>query len=108
MTGTLDLVQRGYTGLSVEEGMLRFDPALPEEIDRLALQLYYRGHHLEVVLDHDRLRVAAPASHLPPVRIGCDGHTDVLHAGDSVEFHLDPDGDRLARLTDPETDPLRA
>lgn len=88
MTGTLDLVQRGYTGLVVEQNQLVFEPALPEEVDRLRLRLYYRGHHLGVLLDHERLRISAPASDLPSVTITCAGHREELAAGNSVEFTL--------------------
>jgi trehalose/maltose hydrolase-like predicted phosphorylase len=91
MTGTLDLVQRGYTGLVVEQDELRFDPSLPEEVERLDLRLYYRGHHLAVTLDHTCLRVSAPASPLAPVRIGCDGQRQLLRAGETLTFRLEAD-----------------
>ena len=91
MTGTLDLVQRGYTGLTVEQDELHFDPALPAEVPRLDLLLYYRGHHLHVELDHECLRVSAPASELAPVSIGCDGQHARLSAGETVTFELASD-----------------
>jgi alpha,alpha-trehalase len=88
MTGTLDLVQRGYTGLTVERDELHFDPALPAEVPRLDLLLYYRGHHLQVSLDQEVLRVSAPASELAPVMIGCNGRRGRLSAGATVTFEL--------------------
>jgi len=91
MTGTLDLVQRGYTGLVVEEDVLTFDPALPDEVPRLDLQLYYRGHHLRVALDHECLRVSAPASGLGAVSIACEGRRQRLAAGETATFELEPD-----------------
>jgi alpha,alpha-trehalase len=95
MTGTLDLVQRGYTGLAVEQDVLRFEPALPAEVDRLDLRLFYRGHHLEVMLDHACLRVSAPTSDLPAATIGCDGQREELRGGETLTFDL----------TSPEPDP---
>jgi adenine/guanine phosphoribosyltransferase-like PRPP-binding protein len=88
MTGTLDLVQRGYTGLTVEQDQLHFDPALPTEVPRLDLLLYYRGHHLRVSLTHEMLRVSAPVSELAPVSIGCNGQRGSLSAGETVTFVL--------------------
>jgi trehalose/maltose hydrolase-like predicted phosphorylase len=90
MTGTLDLVQRGYTGLTVEEGELHFDPALPPEVPRLDLLLYYRGHHLRASLDQRHLRVSAPASDLPPVAISCNGQQARLRAGETTTFAIRP------------------
>jgi alpha,alpha-trehalase len=90
MTGTLDLVQRGYTGLTVEQDVLRFEPALPDEVDRLDLRLFYRGHHLEVALDHASLRVSAPTSDLAAVWIACDGRREELRGGETLTFDLAP------------------
>jgi trehalose/maltose hydrolase-like predicted phosphorylase len=92
MTGTLDLVQRGYTGLSIRRDELHFDPALPREVPGLELLLHYRGHHLRVSLDHHQLRVSAPTSSLPPVAIGCNGQHELVHAGDTLTFELSPSG----------------
>jgi alpha,alpha-trehalase len=100
MTGTLDLVQRGYTGLTVEQDQLHFDPALPTEVPRLDLLMYYRGHHLRVSLDHEMLRVSAPASELAPVSIGCNGRRARLAAGATVTFELTATGE-LRRQADP-------
>jgi alpha,alpha-trehalase len=90
MTGTLDLVQRGYTGLAVEEDVLRFEPTLPDEVEQLDLRMFYRGHHLEVSLDHTRLRVSAPTSDLAAVTIECDGQREALRGGETLTFELLP------------------
>jgi hypothetical protein len=43
MSGTLDLVQRGYTGTHFRDGALYFDPWLPGELDRLPLCMQFQG-----------------------------------------------------------------
>ena len=93
MAGTLDLVQRGYTGISVRREVLWFRPALPEPVRRLDFPLHFRGHRLEVSIDHEQLRVTAPQSRTAPVTVGHRGATERLRAGDTVTFLLDaPDG----------------
>ena len=92
MTGTLDLVQRGYTGLAVEEDVLRFEPTLPNEVAELTFPLHYRGHQLRVQLDHSCLRVTAAPSDLPAVTIGCDGRREVLRGGETLTFEMDGAG----------------
>jgi len=106
MTGTLDLVQRGYTGLTVEEDELHFDPTLPAEVARLDLPLYYRGHHLQVSLDQQLLRLSAPASALPPVSISCNGQHARLRAGETVTFRLRPTASPPGLIAD-QTNDLR-
>ena len=44
MAGTVDLVQRCYTGLETRDGVLRLNPNLPDELDGLDFDVRYRGH----------------------------------------------------------------
>ena len=88
MTGTLDLVQRGYTGLAVEENVLRFEPRLPDEVAELTFPLHYRGHQLRVQLDHGCLRVSAASSDLPGVTIGFEDRCETLRGGETLTFEL--------------------
>jgi trehalose/maltose hydrolase-like predicted phosphorylase len=43
MSGTLDLIQRGYAGSSIRDGVLSFDPRLGERPDGLAFAMQFRG-----------------------------------------------------------------
>lgn len=57
MAGTVDLVQRGYTGLQISEGHLRFDPAIPVELGTLECHILYRGNWLDLIIGQDELSV---------------------------------------------------
>jgi trehalose/maltose hydrolase-like predicted phosphorylase len=48
MAGTVDLLQRGYSGLEPRGDVLWFNPALPEELQVLEFEVHYRGHRLAV------------------------------------------------------------
>jgi alpha,alpha-trehalase len=88
MAGTIDLVQRCYTGLEQRAGILHFDPMLPDALQCLRLKINYRRHRLGVEIDHDQLRVqSCPVSNLP-VQIAYRGHVRELAPGDSVSFRL--------------------
>ena len=39
MAGTLDLVQRCYTGLETRQVVLRFNPVIPEELGAVAFDI---------------------------------------------------------------------
>jgi alpha,alpha-trehalase len=43
MAGTVDLVQRCFSGLDTRDGKLRFDPAVPDELRWLRFDMVYRG-----------------------------------------------------------------
>ncbi len=89
MAGTVDMVQRGYTGMEPRGGVLWMDPVLPEEIDCLRFEIRYRGHCLEVDLDHARIRLHASPCAAREVRVGVRGTVYTLAAGDTREVALD-------------------
>ncbi|MEQ9672570.1 glycosyl hydrolase family 65 protein [Coleofasciculus sp. G2-EDA-02] len=44
MAGTVDLMQRCYTGLDIRDQVLWLNPFLPKELSDIRLRLCYRGH----------------------------------------------------------------
>ncbi len=55
MAGTVDLMQRAFTGIEVRGDVLHFNPNLPEGLVRLKFQLRYRRHLVEVEITQDKL-----------------------------------------------------
>ena len=43
MSGTLDLIQRGYFGTEIRDGALFFDPRLAERLEGLSFSMQFRG-----------------------------------------------------------------
>jgi trehalose/maltose hydrolase-like predicted phosphorylase len=83
MAGTVDLLERGFTGLETREDVLGFDPFLPDALQRMRFRLRYRRHtEIEIVIDHQTLTVGGTAgrSTVLPVRVR------------NKEFRLDPRG----------------
>lgn len=88
MTGSVDLVQRCFTGLAAERDLLRFDPALPEQLLRLRLNLRYQGRWgLTAELTGDRTRVTVPQDATGAARGG-----PVRVAIGSAEYRVAPGG----------------
>jgi trehalose/maltose hydrolase-like predicted phosphorylase len=88
MAGTVDLIQRCYTGLEIRDDVLRFAPALPAELTHLALDLGYRGHLVSVDLTPERLRATVAASDLPPIALALGDELVELAPGQTKEFAL--------------------
>src|SRR5215217_3456311 len=90
MAGTVDLVQRCYTGLETREDVLWLNPSLPGELDGLDFQVRYLGHwDINLHLTRSRLRVQVPASGAAPVRVAVNGQLAELDPGGSREFPLE-------------------
>jgi alpha,alpha-trehalase len=88
MAGTVDLMQRGYTGLEAREDVLWFDPALPKELGALEIKVLYRGHRVQVRLTPTHLRVSAIPSEVAPIQVGFRDEVVDLHPGATVEWDL--------------------
>jgi trehalose/maltose hydrolase-like predicted phosphorylase len=83
MAGTVDLLQRGFTGLETREDVLGFDPFLPDALRSMRFRLRYRRHtEMEAIVNHETLTVGGTASRstVLPVRVR------------DKEFRLDPRG----------------
>jgi alpha,alpha-trehalase len=88
MAGVMDLIHRAYTGVETREDVLWFNPCLPEELERLRMQLRYRGHSLEVEITQAKLKVRALRCTQHPIQIGFKDKVVELNEGDSQEFEL--------------------
>jgi trehalose/maltose hydrolase-like predicted phosphorylase len=88
MAGTVDLVQRVCTGIEVKGDVLRLNPELPREIERLRMRIRYRGHSLELWLTRDALTVRGEDSGAPTIVLCVDGKTCEFAGGTTHEFQL--------------------
>ncbi len=70
MAGTLDLVQRGLTGLETREDALWLDPAPVPELSEFSFSIRYRGHWgVALHMRPGRLRISIPSSEEQPIRV---------------------------------------
>lgn len=88
MAGTVDLVQRCYTGIEMRHGILWLSPMLPDGLEGLDFSLRYRGHRLSLHLDHERLSVKFEHGRSPSVNVGFRGAIHEIHQGQEMTFAL--------------------
>ena len=88
MAGTVDLLERGYTGMELRSDALHFNPALPAQLRELKINMRYRGHSLAVVLQEKLLSVSSMTPGKAAITIGCGNERRPLLAGESVQFSL--------------------
>lgn len=90
MAGTVDLVQRVSTGMEMAGDVLRFNPQLPEELERLDLRVRYRGHTLDVRVTRDTLTVRGHPTHAAPITLAFRDEQRRLSRGGTHVFRLTP------------------
>ncbi|MFF7264999.1 glycoside hydrolase family 65 protein [Streptomyces sp. NPDC008159] len=82
MAGTLDLVQRGLTGLETRESALWLDPVPLPELSSYGFALRYRGHWgVRLRLERGRLEITVPASDRSPIDIRLPGREVRIRPG---------------------------
>ena len=89
MAGTIDLVTRSFAGLQIQADTLTFTPRLPDQLQAARFQIQYRGHRIDVSIDHARLRLAAlPSVAAAEVRIEVAGSQFDLGGDQTLEVPL--------------------
>ena len=88
VAGTVDLMQRCYTGVETRGDILRFNPQLPRDLDNIELNIIYRRHWLNVQIDHKRLLINTKRYAAVPIKIGLNDQVIEPKPGDSVELQI--------------------
>lgn len=88
IAGTLDIVQRCYTGIVTRDDVLWFSPKLPSCIQRLTFCMHYRGQSLQVEITQSTLRIQTRHSSATPIKIGFKQKVFEMNSGESMVFHL--------------------
>ncbi|WP_231569410.1 glycoside hydrolase family 65 protein [Prescottella defluvii] len=84
MAGSIDILQRCYSGFDIRGDVLWLHPQLPTELRSLEFDVRYRGHWIHVTCDHAAVTVSTRASAAPPIRVDIDGVVHEVAAGERV------------------------
>ncbi len=87
LAGAWTALVEGFGGMRVVGDALRFDPALPPAIERLAFHLRWRSGLVHVSVTHDDVTYQVESTHLV---VHHDGEAISLSAGESVTRPLVP------------------
>ncbi len=89
MGGTVDIIQRCYTGLEARDDALFFHPNLPAHMHSVSQRFRYRGHWLDVRVHHDELEIEAAEGPAAPIKIGFDGEVHEVAGGGTLRLKMD-------------------
>jgi trehalose/maltose hydrolase-like predicted phosphorylase len=88
MAGSVDLLQRCFSGLETRQDRLLLNPYWPERLGVLTLSVRYREHPLLLRISGPRVEVSAGAGLHRPVEVTCRGQTATLTPGSTLRFPL--------------------
>ncbi|BBX71359.1 trehalose-phosphatase [Mycolicibacterium psychrotolerans] len=86
MTGSIDLLQRCFTGLEIRRDRIVLGPLWPKALGRLEFTFRYRGHRLRLSVIGRSATLSAELGDALPVLVECRGLQQTLLAGGTVEF----------------------
>lgn len=86
MAGSVDLMQRCFTGLETRGGRIILDPHWPETLGELAIPIHYRGLHLHLRVSGKGVVVNADPRGAGGIEVQCHGQVKRLTPGSTVEF----------------------
>src|SRR6516225_8918894 len=87
MSGTIDLMQRAYPGTELRDGILRFRPRLPVEVEEVSFRVQFQRTPLLVRLDRRQLTLSVHREGAGgPIRVGVGDEIHELCPGDVETF----------------------
>lgn len=86
MAGSIDIIQRCYTGLEARDNILHLNPSLPKELKEIKLKLHYRGQWLDVYIDEDSVIIDSQPSNTDPITVNISSHTFGMSCGERKEI----------------------
>jgi trehalose/maltose hydrolase-like predicted phosphorylase len=88
MAGTIDLVQRAYTGAEIRDGVLFFAPTLTDKLNGLSFPMQMRGTPIRVTLRDGELTVVITGGFSRAIKVGIGDDVRELGAGERCTFRL--------------------
>ncbi len=86
MAGSIDLLQRCFTGLETRGDRLVLGPQWPETMGALVFPISYRGHQLWLKVSGRQVEVSAGAGNQRPIEIMCRDRVVELRPGCTISL----------------------
>ncbi|WP_233716535.1 trehalose-phosphatase [Mycolicibacterium vinylchloridicum] len=86
MAGSIDLLQRCFTGLETRADRLILSPMWPESLGALRLPIYYRGYRLHLTIRGRSAEISVDPTDNPAIEIECRGQVQQLTPGSLLRF----------------------
>ena len=85
MAGSIDLLQRCFTGLETRDDRLILGPQLPEALGPIEFAFVYRGHRLHLQVSGRSGSLTCEGGNAGPILVECRGTVQQLLPGHTIE-----------------------
>lgn len=91
MAGTVDILQRCYTGMEFCNELLHLNPRIPEGLQKLMLKIKYRGNWFDINITPEVLAITSSRHRDFIARICFRGKEYEIKPGDTLNFDINKD-----------------
>lgn len=88
MAGTLDMIQRCYSGIDIRDDILWLEPTLPKDVRDMKFYIRFRGHWINLTINHKKIRIIFDKGWAKPVKIGFRDKIYLFRKNDEKELTL--------------------
>lgn len=92
MAGTVDIVQRCYTGIVTKGDVLWINPCLPDALTRLSFQLQYRQQTVHLEITKRTFKISTGDSGALPIKVGFKNKIYELGRSETKVFNISTSG----------------
>ena len=90
MAGSVDILQRCYTGIRFDDDMLAFNPCIPDGMEKLCMKIKYHGCWLVVTTTPETMTIACDPCELTPTKIRFLDTVYDIRPGQTRTFEIAP------------------
>jgi beta-phosphoglucomutase family hydrolase len=88
MAGTVDILQRCYTGLEFHDDILFLNPNIPRELPKLSMRIKYRGNWFDIAATPESMTIASSEGELRATKVSFQDKVYELKPGGTLTFDL--------------------
>ena len=88
MAGTVDLLQRCYSGVETRADALWLHPLLPDELPSLTFRMRYRNQPIVVSINHDEVELKLSEGSAEPIDANVEGTRKTMAPGETWTVKL--------------------
>jgi len=88
MAGTVDILQRCYTGLEFHDDILFLNPHIPDDLPKLYMRAKYRGNWFDITATSETMTITCDQCEREATKISFQNTVYALNPGDTLAFDL--------------------
>jgi alpha,alpha-trehalase len=88
MAGTVDILQRCYTGLEFHDDILFFNPHIPDDLPKLSMRNKFRGNWFDLAVTPKSLTITCNRCEGAATKVAFQGKIHPLKPGETLTFDL--------------------